>query len=93
MCYSLFDFSLVLLLRVVVVVVVVVIVVRFFLLCPVCRRVPVSRDARSGFKNRHTRFFFVQRRETNTQRMSFSRSPRTFFFQTSINKKLTFFFG
>ena len=57
MCYSLFDFSLVLLLRVVVVVV--VIVVRFFLLCPVCRRVPVSRDARSGFKNRHTRFFFL----------------------------------
>ena len=78
MCYSLFDFSLVLLLRVVVVVV--VIVVRFFLLCPVCRRVPVSRDARSGFKNRHTRFFFCSKtRNKHTTDEFFSVAAHFFF--------------
>ena len=81
MCYSLFDFSLVLLLRVVVVVVV-VIVVRFFLLCPVCRRVPVSRDARSGFKNRHTRFFFCSKtRNKHTTDEFFSVAAHFFFFK------------
>ena len=60
-------------------VVVIVIGVRFFLSCA-CRRVPVSRGARSGFKNRHTPFFFVcvckEDREKHTERgESFFRSP------------------
>ena len=84
MCYSLFDFSLVLLLRVVVVVVV-VIVVRFFLSCA-CRRVPVSRDARSGFKDA---------KQQHTTDEFFSVAAHFFFFKQAyeIKNSPPFFFG
>ena len=75
-----------------VVVVVVVIGVRFFLSCA-CRRVPVSRGARSGFKNRHTPFLFLCSKDAkHADRVFFDRAGTFFFFQTSIKKNSPPFF-
>ena len=58
---------------------------------PVCRRVPVSRVARSGFKNRHTPFLFFCSKTRNTLTEFFSIAPALFFFSNKHKKKLTFF--
>ena len=51
-----------------------------FSFVPVCRRVPVSRVARSGFKNRHTPFLFFCSKTRNTLTEFFSIAPALFFF-------------
>jgi len=59
---------------------------------PVCRRVPVSRVARSGFKNpAHAFSFFLFKDAKHTDRVFFDRAGTFFFFSNKHKKKLTFF--
>ena len=59
---------------------------------PVCRRVPVSRVARSGVqKPAHAFSFFLFKDAKHTDRVFFDRAGTFFFFQTSIKKNSPFF--